>query len=57
MRGFPSEKALVMAYWRKLIRSNGAARRSDVRFSAEHPVRRLRARHHGVSRRRAGVAG
>jgi hypothetical protein len=28
MRRFPSEKALVTAYWRKLARSNGAARKS-----------------------------
>jgi len=56
MRSFPSEKALVTAYWRKLARSNGAAHKARSRFSAEHPVRRLRARHHGVSRRRTGVA-
>jgi len=56
MRSFPSEKALVTSYWRKLARSNGVVRKSRSRFSAEHPVRRLRTRHHGVSRRRTGMA-
>jgi hypothetical protein len=54
MRSFPSEKALVTAYWRKLARSAGAVRKSRRRVFAEHPARRLRPRH--VSQPRQGVA-
>jgi hypothetical protein len=49
MRGFPSEKELVTAYWRKLARSSRAARKNSSRVFAEHPARRLRTRHRRVS--------
>jgi hypothetical protein len=41
MRGFPSEKALVTAYWRKLARSVGAAyknRDHEGRDALQRPV-------------------
>jgi hypothetical protein len=50
MRHFPSEKALVTAYWRKLARSNGAPSRGPrARPSRDaalrHPVGAARRRH------------
>jgi hypothetical protein len=38
MRRFPSEQALVAAYWRKLARSAGAGSRTRNRVSASHAV-------------------
>jgi len=34
MRTFPAEEALVVAYWRKLVSSNGVAYKSRTRVSA-----------------------
>jgi hypothetical protein len=49
MRHFPSEKALVTAYWRKLARSNKtASRRSRARLGRNIVLRRSV----GVARRR-----
>jgi hypothetical protein len=50
MRNFPSEKALVTAYWRKLARSNGAAHKThSSRIFAGHTRRGLRMRQHHAS--------
>jgi len=57
MRGFPSEKALVTAYWRKLARSNGVVRKNPGSVFAEQPERRLRSREYRISHPRHGVAG
>jgi hypothetical protein len=59
MRNFPSEKALVTAYWRKLARSNGAARKRSSHVIAGQTRRRLRTRQHHASHprsRRYGTA-
>jgi hypothetical protein len=59
MRNFPSEKALVTAYWRKLARSNGAAHKThSSRIFAGHTRRRLQMRQRHASpspSRRYGV--
>jgi hypothetical protein len=50
MRNFPSEKALVTAYWRKLARSNGAAHKThSSRIFAGHTRRRLQKRQRHAS--------
>jgi hypothetical protein len=49
MRSFPSEKALVTAYWRKLARFNGARRAPRSGVHARHMSRRLRMRQRHVS--------
>jgi len=57
MRGLPSEKVLVTAYWRKLARSNGAVRKKPGGVFAESPARRLRSREYRLSHPRYGVGG
>jgi hypothetical protein len=42
MRNFPSEKALVAAYWRKLIRSMGAASKKGGSVAVRRAGRVLR---------------
>jgi hypothetical protein len=49
MRNFPSEKALVKAYWRKLARSIGAARQSRSRVVAKHAAGKLQTRQNHAS--------
>ena len=57
MRGFPSEKALVTAYWRKLARSNGVVRKNLGGVFAGQQARRLRSREYRISHPRYVVAG
>jgi hypothetical protein len=59
MRSFPSDEALVRAYWRKLTRSIAAAYKSRGRVSAERVTHVLQTRQRRASRppsRRYGVA-
>jgi hypothetical protein len=57
MRGLPSEKALVTAYWRKLARSNESVRKNPGSVFAESSARRLRSRESRLSHPRYSVAG
>jgi len=47
MRNFPSEKALVAAYWRKLARRVEAAYKSRGRVSARRAAHVLQTREDG----------
>jgi hypothetical protein len=51
MRNFPSQEALVAAYWRKLARSIGAAHSGRGRVSVRRAAGTLRTRQRRASRR------
>lgn len=53
MRNFPSEKALVTAYWRKLTRSNGQPFTNHRRVSARRTVPVLKTDRHPGGRNTA----
>jgi hypothetical protein len=53
MRNFPSQEALVAAYWRKLARSNGATHKSRSRVFARHTARKLQTHQHHASHNEA----
>ena len=58
MRTFPAEEALVVAYWRKLVSSIGAAHKNRGRGSARttvHGLRTHRRRASALSFRRAAL--
>ena len=49
MRTFPAEEALVVAYWRKLVSSIGAAHKNRTRVSARTTAHGLRTHQRRVS--------
>jgi hypothetical protein len=53
MRNFPSEKALVAAYWRKLIRSIGLASKKRGSVAVRRVGRVLRTPQRRASRSKA----
>ncbi len=57
MRNFPTEKALVAAYWRKLASSVGAAYKSRGRASVRPAAHALRGHQRRTSRPASRVYG